>query len=110
MVHSAIAAIIDATERWTKDGISGSTLYTTLFPANRDAQMCVDYGITTVVFIDDIYKDKPFTKASKIIMEKSDIKIRYLIFHCVVISHTLVMNRRLDKSKFEIPPSNYIVN
>ncbi|XP_064405989.1 uncharacterized protein LOC135351023 isoform X2 [Halichondria panicea] len=39
VVHSAIAAIIDATERWTKDGISGSTLYTTLFPANRDAQI-----------------------------------------------------------------------
>ncbi len=76
MVHSAIAAIIDATETQTKADIKDSTLYTTLFPANRDAQMFVDYGITTVVFIDDIYKDKPFTKASKRIMKKADIKIR----------------------------------
>ncbi len=76
MVHSAIAAIIDATERWTKDGISGSTLYTTLFPANRDAQLLVDYGITTVVFMEDFYNDRMFTKASKSIMEKAGIKIR----------------------------------
>ncbi len=76
MVHSAIAAIIDATEILTKDGIKGSTLYTTLFPANRDAQMFVDYGITTVVFINDCYKHKSFTKASKIIMEKARIEIR----------------------------------
>ncbi len=79
MVHSAIAAITDATKALIKDGIKDSTLYTTLFPANRDAQMFVEYGITTVVFMDDIYKDKPFTKASKIIMEKAGINIRYLI-------------------------------
>ena len=76
MVHSAIAAIIDATEKWTKDGIKGSTLYTTLFPAYRDAQMLVDYGITTVVFMDDCYKHKSFTKAAKNIMEKARIEIR----------------------------------
>ncbi len=76
VVNSAIAAIIDATEAWTKDGISGSTLYTTLFPANRDAQMFVDYGITTVVFIDDIFKHILPTKASKRIVEKARIKIR----------------------------------
>ena len=76
VVNSAIAAIIDATEAWTKDGISGSTLYTTLFPANRDAQMLADYGITTVVFIDDIFKHILPTKASKRIVEKARIKIR----------------------------------
>ncbi len=83
VVHSAIATIIDATEKWTKDDIKGSTLYTTLFPGSRNTQLLVEYGITTVVFIDDIYKHKPFTKASKKIIKKAGITIRYqILLYC----------------------------
>ncbi len=76
VLHSAIAALIDATETHTKDQIRGSTLYTTLLPGNHDAQLLVEYGIAEIVFLDDVYKAKDFMKASKRIVERANIKIR----------------------------------
>ncbi len=76
VVHSAITTLIDATETHTKDQIRGSILYTTLLPGNHDAQLLVEYGIAEIVFLDDIFKDYNFMKASKRIMKKAKIKIR----------------------------------
>ncbi len=76
VINSAISALSDATEKQTKAGIEGSILYTTLFPANRDAQLLVEYGITEIVFVEDVFKEYNFTKASKRIMKEANIKLR----------------------------------
>ncbi len=79
MINSAIAALSEATETRTKHEIKGSILYTTLCPANHDVQLLVEYGIIEVVFIDDVFREYNFMKASKRIMKKTNIKLRYIL-------------------------------
>ncbi len=79
-----MTALIEATKTRTKSQIKGSVLYTTLLPANRDVQLLVEYEISEIVFLDDVYKDKNFMKASKKIIKKAGIKIRYLNKQCCV--------------------------
>lgn len=49
--------------------LEGSVLYTTLFPANTDAQWIVDCGIKEMVYLDNLYKKKTFCKAAKLILD-----------------------------------------
>ena len=72
--HGAKAAIKDAFEN--KVDIKGATMYTTLFPANTEAQWITDLGIKELVYRDNTYKHSRFAKAAKRIFETSGVKFR----------------------------------
>ena len=73
--HGIKAAITDAIKR--KNDLEGATVYTTLFPANTDAQWIVDLGMTELVYRDNTYKHTRFAKAARRIFETSGIIVRY---------------------------------
>lgn len=68
----------DAVARAAKKGINleGATIYISNFPCNECALEIVNFGISEVVYINDNYRDKTFTKAAKIILEKAGVKCR----------------------------------
>ena len=72
--HGAKAAIKDAFEK--KKELKGATMYTTLFPANTDAQWIADLEIKELVYHDNTYKHTRFAKAAKRIFETSGVEVR----------------------------------
>ena len=75
MFHGIKAAITDAIKR--KNDLEGATVYTTLFPANTDAQWIVDLGMKELVYRDNTYKHTRFAKAARKIFRTSGIIVRY---------------------------------
>ena len=72
--HGIKAAISDAIKR--KNDLEGATIYTTLFPANTDAQWIVDLGIKELVYRDNTYKHTRFAKAARRICKTAGITLR----------------------------------
>ena len=56
-----------------KNDLEGATVYTTLFPANTDAQWIADLGITELVYCNNTYKHTRFAKAARRIFKTSGI-------------------------------------
>ena len=72
--HGIKAAITDAIKK--KNDLDGATVYTTLFPANTDAQWIVDLGMKELVYRDNLYGRTAFIKAAKEIFKAGGIKCR----------------------------------
>lgn len=68
VLHGGMAAITDALMKHGNK-VEGSTLYITLFPDNKDAQLIRQYGIQEVVYIENKYFRSNFAQASKRILE-----------------------------------------
>jgi len=73
VVHAEANAILNST-RELKD----SKIYIALFPCNECAKLIIQSGITEVIYLDDKYKDDDAHKASKKMLEMSNIKMRKL--------------------------------
>jgi dCMP deaminase len=74
VVHAELNAIINS-----KTNLNNCILYTTLFPCNECTKAIIQSGIKEVVFLSDKFKDYDQFKASKIMMDKCNIKYRKLI-------------------------------
>ena len=76
------------------DKIEGSTLYITLYPDNKDAQLIRELGIKEVVYGENKYCKKIFAQASKKLLE--GIKRRQVIVCTCVHVHKSVLIHALS--------------
>ena len=51
------------------------TVYTTLFPGNKDAQLIIQSGITRVVYLYDKHPEEDFTVASRKLLQSAKVKV-----------------------------------
>ena len=72
IVHAEANAILNATKN-----LDGSALYVTMFPCNECAKLIAQSRISTVIYKDDAFLNKPQGIASKIILEKAGIEIQH---------------------------------
>ena len=82
VTHAVRNAILEGLKKGAK--LEGSTIYTTLFPGNECAKMIVDMDIAEVVYLNDKYKNKRFTMASKRILRAKRVRVRSVILLFVV--------------------------
>lgn len=75
--HAELNAILN---RISSD-ISGSTLYTTLFPCNECTKSIIQSGIKRIVYLSDKYELSDIVKASKKMLDA--VKIEYRKFSTV---------------------------
>ena len=73
VVHAEANAILNS----TKD-LKGATLYVSLFPCNECAKLLIQSGIKEVVYMYDFHSEDDNVKASKKMLELSNIKTRQL--------------------------------
>ena len=59
--------------------LKGCTLYTTLFPCNKCAQLIIQSGIKKVWFYSDKHKDEWYTKAAKKLFTEAEVFARYIV-------------------------------
>ena len=67
--HAAINAILNK----NAESLEGCTLYTTLFPSHEDAKMIIQAGIKEVIYYEDIYHSKTFSKAARLLFTKAKV-------------------------------------
>lgn len=72
VVHAELNAITNAGFR----GLTGATIYVSLFPCNECAKAIIQSGIKEVVYLSDKYKDSDSVKASKKMFNLSGVKTR----------------------------------
>ena len=58
----------------SRDVLSRSTLYVTLFPCKECAKVIIQSGIKRIVYLDDFYAHLLETRCSKLLLEKSGIE------------------------------------
>ena len=67
--HAEFNAILNSGAR----DLKGSTLYVTLFPCNECTKAIIQSGIKHIVYLDDKYADTNATKASKKMLDMTNI-------------------------------------
>lgn len=67
VVHSELNAILNA-----RCDLTGTTMYTTLFPCNECAKAIIQAGIRTVIY-GDIKHDKDYTRAAKRMFDSAGV-------------------------------------
>ena len=67
--HAEFNAILNSGAR----DLKGSTLYVTLFPCNECTKAIIQSGIKHIVYLDDKYADTDATKASKKMLDMTNI-------------------------------------
>ncbi len=70
----------------TNGKLEGSRLYTTLFPCNECAKLIATHRVNEVIFLSDVYKNKPEYRIAKKIFDLSNIKYRKFEFSQNTIS------------------------
>lgn len=73
VIHAEMNAVLNA-----KVNISGTTLYTTLYPCSNCAKFVAQAGIKEIVFMDNIYEGTEDQLISKNILDKVGIKVRQM--------------------------------
>ncbi|XP_028656573.1 deoxycytidylate deaminase-like [Erpetoichthys calabaricus] len=68
--HAELNAIISSNAA----NLKGCTIYVTLFPCNECAKLIIQSGIKNVVYLDNKYRAKVQTKASRIMLDKANIE------------------------------------
>ena len=58
--------------------LKGCKLYSTLYPCNECAKVIIQKGIKEVYYLNDIYCDKDFCKAARILFHKAGVKTEQL--------------------------------
>ncbi|WP_423362868.1 deoxycytidylate deaminase [Mycoplasma sp. P36-A1] len=74
ILHSEAKAIVDA-----KCSLVGSDLYVTLFPCNECAKLIIQAGISNIYYLEDKYADTDIVKASKKMLEDSNVIFKQII-------------------------------
>lgn len=69
--HAELNAILNSSMR----GVSGATLYVTLFPCNECAKAIIQCGIKKVVYLENKYADTESVKASVFMLEKCGVEV-----------------------------------
>lgn len=69
--HAELNAILNSSIH----GVSGSTLYVTLFPCNECAKAIIQCGIKRVVYLDNKYAHTESVKASAMMLEKCGVEV-----------------------------------
>ncbi len=59
--------------------LRGCSLYVALFPCNECAKLIIQAGISRVVYMSDKHKDKPSTKASKLMFDMAGVKYQQFV-------------------------------
>lgn len=70
--HAELNAISNF--RGNKKDLEESKLYVTLFPCNECTKLIVQNGIKEIIYLSDKYKNQDGTIASKIMLEKCQVK------------------------------------
>ena len=73
--HAELNAILNSNIR----GVSGATIYVTLFPCNECAKAIIQCGIKRIVYLDNKYADTDGVKASAMMFEKCGVKVEQYI-------------------------------
>lgn len=74
VVHAELNAILNASGK----SMRGSKIYVALFPCNECAKAIIQAGIKEVVYLSDKYADTAGTKASKMMLNASGVKLTRL--------------------------------
>lgn len=69
--HAELNAILNSSMM----GVSGATLYVTLFPCNECAKAIIQCGIKKVVYLENKYADTESVKASIFMLEKCGVDV-----------------------------------
>ncbi len=69
--HAELNAILNSSIH----GVSGATLYVTLFPCNECAKAIIQCGIKRVVYLDNKYAHTESVKASAMMLEKCGVEV-----------------------------------
>lgn len=69
--HAELNAILNSGKN-----LKGCRVYTTLFPCNECAKAIIQSGLTEVIYLSDKYKSTEIVQASKLMLEKSKVKMR----------------------------------
>ena len=69
--HAAIHAILNK----NAENLRGCTLFTTLFPSHEDAKMIIQAGIRKVIYLNDEYHNRTFTKIARKLFETADPRV-----------------------------------
>lgn len=78
--------------------VKGCRLYTSLFPCNECAKMCIQSGITEVIYLSDKYHDEPMSVASRRMFDMAGVKYRQL----ATARKQLVINFDIDTSVLKV--------
>jgi len=70
--HAEMNAILNS----SRANLKGCIVYATLFPCNECAKAIIQSGMKEIVYLSDKYKDTDIVKASKLMLEKSGVKMR----------------------------------
>ncbi len=69
--HAELNAILNS----SMHGVSGATLYVTLFPCNECAKAIIQCGIKKVIYLENKYADTESVKASVMMLEKCGVAV-----------------------------------
>lgn len=72
VVHAEANAILNSNGM----SLSGTRLYTTLFPCNECAKLIIQVGISQVLYLSDKYADKPTYRASKRMLDAVGVEYK----------------------------------
>jgi len=71
--HAELNAVLNSTS-----DVTGCVMYIALFPCNECAKIVIQAGIKEIVYLSDKYAAEYFTKAAKILFDKSGVVYRQL--------------------------------
>ncbi len=72
VVHAELNAILNNRSA----SFEGNKIYTTLFPCNECTKAIIQAGIKEIIYLSDKYADTDSVKASKRMLEQTDVKLR----------------------------------
>lgn len=72
VVHAELNAILNNRSA----SFEGNKIYTTLFPCNECTKAIIQAGIKEIIYLSDKYADTDSVKASKKMLEQTDVKLR----------------------------------
>lgn len=71
VVHAEANAILNAIN---SNSVSGTRIYTTLFPCNECTKLLIQSGIKQIIYLSDKYSEKPAFRASRKMLDYVGIK------------------------------------
>lgn len=81
--HAAIHAILNK----NAEDLYGCTLFTTLFPSHENAKMIIQAGIRKVVYLNDDYHNRTFTKIARKLFDTAVPQVEYTGYVMALILH-----------------------
>ena len=88
--HAAIHAILNK----NAEDLHGCTLFATLFPSHEDAKMIIQAGISKVVYLNDDYHNRTFTKIARKLFDTAVPRVEYTgyVMALILYEYTIAMH------------------